>query len=118
MPILGETPTALGENNYIGVSWYHSMQATLRKRVSRGLTFQAAYTFSKAENDTTVYNDQNNLSLDWARATFDRTHRFIANYDYQLPVPKQGNGFERRSADRMVDRRNHHHPERIAHDPY
>ena len=94
VPILGETPTALGENNYIGVSWYHSMQATLRKRVSHGLTFQAAYTFSKAENNTTVYNDQNNLSLDWARATFDRTHRFIANYDYQLPVPKQGKGFE------------------------
>ncbi|HXP82747.1 MAG TPA: carboxypeptidase-like regulatory domain-containing protein [Verrucomicrobiae bacterium] len=94
VPTLGETPTALAENNYIGVSWYHSMQATLRKRVSHGLTFQAAYTFSKAENDTTVYNDQNNLSLDWARATFDRTHRFIANYDYQLPAPRQRNGFE------------------------
>jgi hypothetical protein len=69
------------------------MQATLGKRVSHGLTFQGAYTFSKAENNTTVYNDQNNFSLDWARANFDRTHRFIANYDYQLPVPTQGKGF-------------------------
>jgi hypothetical protein len=93
VPILGETPTALADSEYLGLSWYHSMQATLRKRVSHGLTFQAAYTFSKAENNTTVYNDQNNLSLDWARATFDRTHRFIANYDYQLPAPAQGKGF-------------------------
>jgi len=93
VPILGETPTALAKNDYVGISWYHSMQATLRKRVSHGLTFQGAYTFSKAENNTTVYNDQNNFSLDWARATFDRTHRFIANYDYQLPVPVQRKGF-------------------------
>jgi hypothetical protein len=93
VPILGETPTALAESDYLGLSWYHSMQATLRKRVSHGLTFQGAYTFSKAENNTNVYNDQNNFSLDWARATFDRTHRFIANYDYQLPVPTQGKGF-------------------------
>jgi hypothetical protein len=92
VPILGETPTALGKNDYVGLSWYHSMQATLRKQVSHGLTFQGAYTFSKAENNTTVYNDQNNLSLDWARATFDRTHRFIANYDYQLPAPMQRKG--------------------------
>jgi len=92
-PFLGETPTALAANDYIGLSWYHSMQATLRKRVSRGLTFQSAYTFSKAENNTTVYNDQTNLSLDWARANFDRTHRFIANFDYQLPVPMQAKGF-------------------------
>jgi hypothetical protein len=93
VPFLGETPTAMAESDYVGRSWYHSMQATLRKRISHGLTFQGAYTFSKSENDTTVYNDQNNLSLDWARATFDRTHRFIANYDYQFPAPPQGKRF-------------------------
>jgi hypothetical protein len=32
-----------------------------------------------------VLNDQNNLDLDKARAGFDRTHRVIANFDYQLP---------------------------------
>jgi hypothetical protein len=93
VPVLGETPTALAQSDYIGVSWYHSMQATLRKRVSHGLTFQGAYTFSKAENNVSVYNDQNNLSLDWARASFDRTHRFIANFDYQFPAFMQAKGF-------------------------
>lgn len=86
VPILGETPAALGDSEFVGLSWYNSMQATLRKQISHGLTFQAAYTFSKAENNTNVDNDQNNLGLDWARATFDRTHRIIANVAYQMPT--------------------------------
>ena len=93
VPILGETPTALADNDFSGRSWYQSLQATLNEQFSRGLTFQAAYTFSKAENNTILYNDQNDLALDWARATFDRTHRFIANFDYQLPSPTWATGF-------------------------
>jgi hypothetical protein len=84
VPILGETPTALTDNEFTGASTYHSLQATLRKQASHGLAFQATYTFSRAANNTTIYNDPGNLSLDWARAAFDRTHRFTANFDYQL----------------------------------
>src|SRR4029077_14104565 len=76
----------------IGNSWYNSMQATFRKQVSNGLMFQIAYTFSKAESNTTVDNDQRNLALDWARTNFDRTHRLIANYNYELPGLRT-NGF-------------------------
>jgi hypothetical protein len=83
---MGETPTALADNEFAGTSWYHSMQATLREKGSHGLSFQIAYTFSKAENNTTLFNDQNNLAIDWGRATFDRTHRFVANFDYELPT--------------------------------
>ena len=89
VPILGETPTALTVSEFSGGSSYHSLQATLRKQISRELSFQAAYTLSKAENNTSVYNDQNDLSRDWARAGFDRTHRFITNFDYQFPAPLQ-----------------------------
>lgn len=84
-PIIGETPTALVASRYIGASWYHSMQATIRKQVSHGLLFQVAYTFSKSLANTTVDNDQTNLGLDWARTSFDRTHRLIANLSYDLP---------------------------------
>ncbi|HVX65199.1 MAG TPA: carboxypeptidase-like regulatory domain-containing protein, partial [Bryobacteraceae bacterium] len=87
VPILGETPTALVTSEFTGTSWYHSMQATLRRQLSSGLTFQAAYTFSKAENNLTLMNDQNDLALSKARASFDRTHRLIANFDYELPLP-------------------------------
>src|ERR1035438_648577 len=90
VPILGETPTALTDNEFTGGSWYHSLQATLRKQASRGLAFQATYTYSRAASNTTIYNDPGNLSLDWARASFDRTHRFTANFDYQLPGRMKG----------------------------
>ena len=40
-----------------------------------------------------VYNDQNRLDLAKGRASFDRTHRMIANFDYQLPAPIHASGF-------------------------
>ena len=73
-----------------GSSAYHSLQVTLRRHASHGLTFQAAYTYSRAATDTSIYNDPNNLALDWARAGFDRTHRFTTNFDYQLPRLHRG----------------------------
>jgi len=85
VPIVGETPTALLAHQYLGASWYHSVQATLRERISHGLTFQFAYTLSKGETNTTVYNDQRNLNLDWGRTKFDRTHRMTTNLSYDLP---------------------------------
>ena len=92
VPILGETPTALSNSAFIGGSTYHSLQATLRQQVSRSLTFQAAYTYSRAATDTAVYNDLNNLALDWARASFDRTHRMTTNFNYQIPLLAQATG--------------------------
>ncbi len=86
VPIMGETPTALSDNEYAGSSWYNSLQTTLRLQPARGLSFQAAYTYSKATSNTTIYNDLTNLRLDKARAAFDRTNRLIANFDYELPV--------------------------------
>ena len=85
VPILGETPTALVDNEFAGSSAYHSLQATLRKQATHALAFQATYTFSRAASNTTIDNDPNNLSLDWARTSFDRTHRFTTNFDYRLP---------------------------------
>src|SRR5262245_8874018 len=92
VPIVGEAPTGLLAHQYLGASWYHSMQATFRLQVAHGLTSQFAYTFSKAEANTTVYNDQRNLDLDWARTSFDRTHRLITNFTYELPSVRT-NGF-------------------------
>ena len=90
VPIMGETPTALAANEFSGASAYHSLQVTLRKQAAHALSLQATYTFSRAATNTTVYNNPNNLGLDWARASFDRTHRFTANFDYQLPARLKG----------------------------
>jgi hypothetical protein len=88
VPVLGETQNALVTSEFTGRSWYHSMQATLRKPMARGLMFQAAYTFSKALNDVTVLNDQTTLAAAKSRAAFDRNHRLIANFDWQFRLPK------------------------------
>jgi len=86
VPILGETPTALAVSEFVGGSAYHSMQVTLRKQATKSLSFQATYTLSRAANNTTIYNDPNNLNLDWARSSFDRTHRATTNFDYHFPL--------------------------------
>ncbi len=94
VPIMGETPTALGANEFTGASAYHSLQATLRKQASHGLAFQATYTYSRSASNTTIYNDLTNMSLDWARTAFDRPHRFTTNLDYQLPAPAGVSGLK------------------------
>ena len=92
VPVLGETPTALVASVYEGASSYHSLQATLRKRASRGLTFQIAYTLSSARSTTGAYNDQNKPALDWGPSSFNRAQRVIANFDYQLPLAPHARG--------------------------
>jgi len=91
VPFMGESPSALTDSQFSGESWYHGLQVTLRRQISRGLSFQSAYTLSKAMNDTSIYNDLDYLARNWARATFDRTQRSVTNFDYQFPNPIRGN---------------------------
>jgi hypothetical protein len=58
-----------------------SLQVTLRGKVTRWFDGQMQYTFSRARNDTNGIgsypaNDYD-LSGEWARADFDRPHRFL-----------------------------------------
>jgi hypothetical protein len=85
VPFMGETPSALSDTSYTGASSYKSFQATLRRRATAGLSFQAAYTLSRAESDTDIYNGQSLASFPWGRTSFDRTQRLIANFDYSFP---------------------------------
>ena len=89
--------------NAAGITWlsndsmsnYHSLQAEFRRRFSRGLQFQADYTFSKAltdargaygsQSDLTSYRTLRDPGLDYARSNQDQTHRFTANAVYDLP---------------------------------
>ncbi|MCZ2155360.1 MAG: hypothetical protein LC114_15890, partial [Bryobacterales bacterium] len=95
VPILGETPTALLTSQFVGNSTYHSFQATFRARLAERLSLQSAYTLSKALNNTEVMNDQRRLDLAWGRASFDRAHRLITNFNYELPLPVSHTRFRR-----------------------
>jgi hypothetical protein len=71
-----------------GTSNYNSLQASLQRRFSKGLTFGVVYTWSKSL--VTANSDQDTQdtffpSLDYRAANWDRTHVFAANYVYNLP---------------------------------
>lgn len=78
-------------------SSYHSLQLTASRRVSSGLTFSAAYAFSKSIDDLTsmslnnqtiqiqYYQDYHNRRADKSLSNFDVTHRFIGDVTWLLP---------------------------------
>jgi len=75
----------------IANSNYNSLQASVEKRFSRGLQFQAAYTWSKSFDYGSSFEDLLN-PLDFHRSyslsQFDARQRFVFSYIWQLPVPK------------------------------
>jgi hypothetical protein len=72
-----------------GTSNYNSLQASLQRRFSKGLTFGAVYTWSRslttANGDQDYQDPFNTRALDYRAADWDRTHVFAANYVYDLP---------------------------------
>ena len=93
VPVIGLTPGgARAEGNY-GDSQYHGLQVELRQRLSHGLQFGLAYTFSRVMNiDLTSGNPLFDRRTKWGRASQDRTQRLIANFTYQLPAYRAGKG--------------------------
>jgi len=96
-----------GINGYAGFqlfaddaySHYHSLQSTLSRRWGTGY-FQAAYTFSKSTDATstgntafnTAFNDESTLAASRGISDFDRPHRFVLSYRYDLPFFKGETG--------------------------
>ncbi len=92
----------------IGTAIFHSGQLTLSHRFSRGLFFQLGYTYSKTidnvsgsqstdelnitqsgQGGANIFNFSNHPEQNRARGDFDRPHRLIVSYDYDLPIPKR-----------------------------
>jgi hypothetical protein len=96
-----QNPYILGADLLKNTSFsnYNAGIVELRRRFSRGLYFQANYTFSKVMTDYGPSNnsDQNRFNpvqdnarafLERSRAPFDITHAFKANFTYELPIGK------------------------------
>jgi len=84
--------------NYSSSS-YNAGSVEIRRRFRQGLNFQGSYTFSKVFTDYSAdtlvgvqrffpYLDNAQPGLERARANFDLTHAFKANFLYELPVGK------------------------------
>ncbi len=85
-----------------GANWYNALEASLNQRVSHGLQFQLSYTFSKdlatdlasttgPNGGNGLVGDQNSFLRRYGPDDFNRPHRFVASYVYQLPGPKNLN---------------------------
>jgi len=106
VPFVGLSPL-VARLESSGNSIYNSLQATLKKDMSHGFQFLAAYTFAKSIDDASdslgaafgggfgipilgqlVYNDQNNVAAQRGVSDFDRAHRFVMSGTWSLPGPE------------------------------
>ena len=108
-PLIGMVQPLSGTET-TGIMNYHSLQASVTKRFSDGLQFLAGYTFSKALGTVGTRGpdgtdlggfaggsqDALNVRGDgYGRPEFDRPHRFVFSWNYELPAPDLGSGFAR-----------------------
>ncbi len=74
---------------------YHSAQLTVQRRFARGASILGAYTFGKALDDTTTgvryftsaTGDPADLRGSRGLADFDRTHRLVVSFNFEVPNP-------------------------------
>jgi len=95
VPYLGFSPTGLQALTNQGDFKYEGLQVTLRKQISHGLTFQAAYTFAKSlttqNNNTPAETDVNNpLNPVYGPDSAYRPQRLVINYTYEIPSKLRG----------------------------
>jgi hypothetical protein len=94
VPYTGFSPSGLLAEETAADSHYHSLQASVTRRFSRGLRFQASYTYSKSMDDTSggsttlfseISGDESNIGSSKGVSDFDRTHRLMINSSYEIP---------------------------------
>jgi hypothetical protein len=99
--LLGFSSVTNGTTNAAGFTYdttgafsnFHALQVRLQRRMTRGLTFTARYTYSKSLDDASTIGGsgqtviQNNADPrgDYGLSTFNMTHQFLGSFSYQLP---------------------------------
>jgi hypothetical protein len=88
----------MGYGQANGSSAYNGANVSARRRYSRGLDFQIAYTVGRAIDTASsfgrglVFPDVTNLKLNRALADFDIRQKVAASFLYDLPSPNGGTG--------------------------
>jgi hypothetical protein len=71
---------------HLGTSNYNALTATMQHRLTHGLAFGLAYTFSKAMGVATFTPDvANNSEWNYGRQGFDRRQNFQTSFTYNFP---------------------------------
>ena len=107
VPYQGWDPQQMEQIESSGASWYNALLVSLNRRFSHGLQTQLSYTFSKSlstDNMTSTgpnggvsYGNQDDPTQRYGPDNFIRPQRFIANFTYELPGPKDTNSFKGRA---------------------
>jgi hypothetical protein len=76
--------------NFIN-SNYHALQASLRRRIAKGINVDANYTYAHETDDavnilTGAYQNSHNPNLDYASGDIDVRHNFTLGAVWELPV--------------------------------
>jgi hypothetical protein len=79
-------------------SWYNALQVKVERRFAQGLSLLTSYTYGKAldystwYNDRTFWADQNDLPLNKGRGDQDRRHMLVVSGVWELPFFKNTRG--------------------------
>jgi len=76
--------TSLSTDIPAGSSWYHAVSVRIQQRLSRGLHFNAFYTWSK-NMEATSYLNATDAIPEHIISALDRPHRFVLTAIYDLP---------------------------------
>lgn len=102
-PFQGVDISGFSQVQSTGQSTYNSLQMSLTKRLSRGLQFLASYTYARSIDNGSgqdgfdtfpILGNQLDNRANRGVSDFDRTHRFVLSYVWDLPRL----AFARRSA--------------------
>jgi Carboxypeptidase regulatory-like domain/TonB dependent receptor/TonB-dependent Receptor Plug Domain len=100
-PYQGVDIAGFQQFQYTAESAYNSLQMSLTRRLSKGLQLLASYTYAKSLDNasglevldaTTIFGNQLDDRANRGVSDFDRTHRFVLSYLWDLPRPAFGSG--------------------------
>ena len=100
-PFQGADIAGFQQFQFTAESSYNSLQASLTRRLSRGLQLLASYTYAKSLDNasgqgdidtSTILGNQLDDRANRGVSDFDRTHRFVLSYLWDLPRPAFASG--------------------------
>jgi hypothetical protein len=95
-PYQGADIAGFQQFQYTAESAYNSLQMSLTRRLSKGLQLLASYTYAKSLDNasgqadvdtTTILGNQLDDRANRGVSDFERTHRFVLSYLWDLPRP-------------------------------
>lgn len=93
-PFLGYNSIRTTDN--VANSTYNGLQVSWNRRLTKGLLFGVAYTFSKTSDDGSgprdILPDSYNAHNLWGPSQFDARNIFILNFLYELPIFAHNSG--------------------------